>query len=68
MTDSDTNTFLEELRELQRSRPGPWLLNGDFNMIYRADDKSNGWLDCRCMKQFRHFLNDAVLKEIYLNG
>jgi hypothetical protein len=66
--DVDKPMFLEELHELQRSRPSSWLLNGDFNMIYRAEDKSNNWLDRRRMGQFCRFLNEAVLKEIHLNG
>jgi exonuclease III len=47
MIDEDKLAFLSELREIRQPRPGPWLLSGDFNMIYRAEDKSNDRLDCR---------------------
>jgi hypothetical protein len=37
----DKQSFLAELHELRHVQTGPWLLGGDFNMIYRAKDKSN---------------------------
>lgn len=60
--------FLAELREIRRVRPEPWLLCGDFNMIYRDEDKNNNNLNRRMMGRFRRFLNDGVLKELYLHG
>jgi hypothetical protein len=46
----------------------PWLLNDDFDLIYRVEDKNNDRLNRRLMGQFRCFLNYAYLKEIHLNG
>jgi hypothetical protein len=37
-------------------------------MIYRVEDKNNDHLDRRRMGQFRRFLNEALLKEIHLQG
>jgi len=37
-------------------------------MIYRAEDKNNGCLDCRSMRRFRAFLNTAQLEELHLRG
>jgi endonuclease/exonuclease/phosphatase (EEP) superfamily protein YafD len=34
--DQEKQAFLDELHELQALRSGPWLLAGDFNLIYRA--------------------------------
>jgi hypothetical protein len=68
MIDVEKLAFLIKLREIRQSRSGLWLLSGDFNMIYRAEDKSNDRLDRRQMGQFHRFLNDVVLKEIHLNG
>jgi hypothetical protein len=45
-------TFLVELHELAQMRLDPWLDCGDFNMIYRAQDKNNGRLNKRRMGQF----------------
>lgn len=66
--DEDKPAFLAELHELRSRRTGPWLLNGDFNLIYRAEDKNNDRLNRRLMGQFRCFLNEAALKEIHLSG
>lgn len=60
--------FLQELQELSQVQTGPWLLNGDFNWIYRVQDKNNDRLNRRRMGQFCHFLNDAALKELHLQG
>lgn len=47
---------------------GPWMICGDFNLIYREEDKNNGDLNRRMMRRFRRLLNDLALKEVYLNG
>jgi hypothetical protein len=60
--------FLQELSELCPLRSGLWLLTGDFNMIYRVAYKNNEHLNLRQMGRFRHFLNDASLKELHLEG
>jgi hypothetical protein len=60
--------FLAELNDLRQVRTAPWMLNGDFNMIYRACDKNNGRLNQHLMGQFRRFLNEALLKEVHLHG
>jgi hypothetical protein len=64
----DKPTFLVELHDLQQVRISPWLLAGDFNMIYHAQDKSNDRLNICLMGQFRRFLNDTMLQEDHLNG
>jgi hypothetical protein len=43
--DSDKLAFLAELDELKRRHTSPWLLAGDFNMIYCVEDKNNDLLD-----------------------
>jgi hypothetical protein len=68
VVDGDRPTFLEELRNLSQSRKGPWMVCGDFNMIYCEQDKNNDRLDRRRMGQFRRFLNTAALKELHLEG
>jgi hypothetical protein len=60
--------FLQELSELYPLRSGPWLLTGDFTMIYRAADKNNDRLNLRLMGRFCRFLNAASLKEFHLEG
>jgi exonuclease III len=66
--DADKIAFLQELRDVRAACTGPWLLCGDFNLIYQDEDKNNGNLNRRMMGRFRRLLNDLVLKEIYLSG
>jgi hypothetical protein len=66
-SDEDKPAFLDEHRDLSQVRHGPWMLCGDFNMIYHAQDKNNDRLDRR-MGQFRRFLNGVALKKLHLEG
>jgi hypothetical protein len=43
--EEEKDDFLQELLDLSRSRSGAWLITGDLNMIYRAQDKNNTRLD-----------------------
>jgi hypothetical protein len=47
---------------------GAWMINMDFNLIYRAEDKNNTRLNRRLMGQFQQLLNEALLKECHLEG
>jgi endonuclease/exonuclease/phosphatase family metal-dependent hydrolase len=60
--------FLHELTSLRATLHGPWLLCGDFNMIYRAADKSNDRLDRRSMRCFGRFLRTVAVEELHLTG
>lgn len=66
--DQEKVEFLDGLLRFREGVPGASLLCGDFNMIYRARDKSNGRLDRRCMRRFRSFLDRAQLEEIAMVG
>jgi exonuclease III len=67
-SDTDKVAFLAELRQFGATVSGPWMLCGDFNMVYRAQDKNNDRMDRHCMRRFRAFLNQARLDEIFLVG
>jgi hypothetical protein len=67
-TDEEKPDFLSKLNALRQVRIGPWMLNGDFNMIYGACDKNNGRLNRKLMGQFRRFIEEATLKEVHLQG
>lgn len=47
---------------------GPWALAGDFNLIYKADDKNNSNINRAMMGRFRKFINDSAIKELPLIG
>jgi hypothetical protein len=59
--DEDKPVFLVELHELRQVQSGPWLLGGNFNMIYLARDKNKNRVNWRRMGQFCHFLNSVSL-------
>jgi exonuclease III len=48
-TDEGKLAFLAELCELVALLSKPWLLCSDFNMVYKAEDKSNGHVNKRLM-------------------
>jgi exonuclease III len=60
--------FLQELREIRGACSGPWMLAGDFNLIYKVEDKNNPNYNRSMMGRFRRFINDLALKEIPLHG
>ena len=66
--DDEKALFLQELRDIRALCNGPWLLGGDFNLIYQAADKNNANLVRAMMERFRCFLDDNDLKEIPLLG
>lgn len=49
--------FLRELRRCKPDEGQAWLLLGNFNLIYKAQDKNNGNLNRSHMRQFRATLN-----------
>jgi exonuclease III len=44
--------FLQELRAIRAAHVGLWMVCGDFNLIYKAEDKSNSCLNRRLMGAF----------------
>ena len=60
--------FLQELRLIRTHCHGPWMVAGDFNLIYREEDKNNANLNRAMMGRFRRALDDLALKELPLIG
>jgi len=60
--------FLQELRDIRAACQGPWVILGDFNLIYKDEDKNNSNLNRAMMGRFRRLINDLSLKEIPLHG
>lgn len=58
--------FLEELQEARNLCHGPWVIGGDFNMMYSAEDKNNENLNRALMDRFQRFIYDHEIKEIPL--
>lgn len=60
--------FLAELRAVSAASSQPLLLCGDFNMIYKAQDKNNDRLNLRAMRRFLRTLDDIQVEELFLHG
>lgn len=60
--------FRQELRQIRNDCHGPWVLTGDFNLIYKMEDKNNENLNRAMMGWFRKFINDISLIDIPLVG
>lgn len=66
--DSRKEEFLAELRAIKPATTTPWIIMGDFNLIYQASDKNNLNLNRRLMGKFRRTLDDCELMEIALQN
>lgn len=66
--DENKIQFLQELKDIRALCSGPWVLTGDFNMIYQAADKNNSNMNRALMGRFRSFLDDTNITEVPLHG
>jgi exonuclease III len=66
--DSRKDDFLDELKTIKPVPNVPWLIIGDFNLIYQASDKNNLNLNRRLMGKFRRALDECELMEISLQN
>ena len=53
--------FLQELRDIRALCADPWLVAGDFNLIYKDEDKNNNNLNRAMMGRFRRWVNDMAV-------
>jgi hypothetical protein len=60
--------FLREIKRVKGLALPQWLLFGDFNLIYRDQDKNNDRLNRRLMTRFWRTLNFIEVMEIELIG
>jgi endonuclease/exonuclease/phosphatase family metal-dependent hydrolase len=61
--------FLQEIRLIKQTAVPEWLiLGGDFNLICRSNDKSNGRVNRRLLNSFQWILDELELKELHLHG
>ena len=65
---TEKRAFLQEITSLKPSFGTNWLVLGDFNLIYRAADKSNSNINPRRLAQFRNTLNTCELRELHLQN
>ena len=56
------------VRDIRTVCTGPWLVAGDFNLIYKDEDKNNSNLNRAMMGRFRRWVNDMAVTELPLHG
>jgi exonuclease III len=66
--DLEKRMFIRELRGIKQEAREQWLILGDFNLIYKSEDKNNGRVNRQLMTRFRRALNFLEVKEIELVG
>lgn len=66
--DAQKIEFITELQEIKQLVMSPWLLIGDFNLIYKTSDKNNSRLNRSMMQRFKGTLDRSELKELPLSG
>jgi endonuclease/exonuclease/phosphatase family metal-dependent hydrolase len=66
--DLDKIMFIRELKQIKQISKPQWLLMGDFNLIYRDQDKNNNRVNRGLMNQLRRALNYMEIKEVELVG
>lgn len=66
--DHDKLLFLGELKSLKGQVLTEWLIVGDFNLIYKAEDRSNNRLNRNLRNRFKQAIDEIQLMEIDLRG
>lgn len=59
--ETDKLEFSAEIRRIKQQMLPKWMVPGDFNMIIRAEDKSNNNCNLRMMGRFRALIEDLEL-------
>jgi exonuclease III len=67
-SDQDKVLFMQEISGLKQLMLPEWLLLGDFNLIYRAQDKNNGRLNLPLLNAFKSAIDNLLLVPIELQG
>ncbi|KAM3402575.1 hypothetical protein ACQJBY_006441 [Aegilops geniculata] len=67
-SDHEKLLFIEELKSIKPSVLPCWLVIGDFNLLYRASDKSNTNVNRRLLNSFRAAIDYLELSELHLHG
>lgn len=67
-TDNEKLQFMQEIIGLQTQMLLAWLILGDFNLIYKVQDKNNGRINLTLLNSFRNTIDNLRLAPIELRG
>ena len=65
-SDDEKIHFLNELRQLKNSVLQKWMVLGGFNLIFRANEKSNTNLNLGMIGRFKNAIDALELKDLPL--
>ena len=57
-TDPEKIVFMQEISDLKHHMDEQWLLLGDFNLIYRVEDKNNQRVNINMLNIFRDTIDN----------
>jgi len=57
--------FLEEIQSKVQSLECLMILGGDFNLVRRIEEKSNGNVNVQMMEAFNEMINNTALRELH---
>lgn len=64
----DKRAVWEELLSIIRSKPGKWVLFGDFNVVRRQEERLNSHFCPASASDFNNFIQAAALKDFSMGG
>jgi hypothetical protein len=67
-SDNEKIMFMQEITNLKQIMLPAWLLLGDFNLIYRAQDRNNGRINLPLLNRFKFTIDNLLLTPIELRG
>jgi exonuclease III len=67
-TDPEKIAFMQEISDIKQHMEDRWLLLGDFNLIYRLEDKNNSRINIPMLNRFQKTIDDLQLAPLQLFG
>ena len=67
-TDPERIAFMQEISDLKQHMMDQWLMLGDFNLIYRVEDKNNNRINIPMLNRFKNTIDNLQLAPLELFG
>ena len=67
-TDPVKIAFMQEISDLKQHMMDQWLMLGDFNLIYRVEDKNNNRINIPMLNRFKNTIDNLQLAPLELFG
>jgi hypothetical protein len=67
-TDPEKIEFMQEIADIKQHMEDRWILLGDFNLIYRVEDKNNNRINIPMLNRFKRTIDYLQLAPLQLFG